>query len=58
MSNLRTSIALLMLMLMGCAFIEMFTPGIKNEAMIFLMTTFTGAGVIATIALYADRKYK
>ena len=45
-------------MLMGCAFIEMFTPGITNEAMVFLLTVFTGAGVIATITLYADRKYK
>ena len=58
MTNLRTSIALLMLMLMVCAFIEMFTPNLTNDAMVFLLTVFTGAGVIATITLYADRKYK
>lgn len=45
-------------MLMVCAFIEMFTPNLTNDAMVFLLTVFTGAGVIATITLYADRKYK
>lgn len=55
MKNLKSSIALLMLMMMVCAFIEMFNHP-NNEVMIFLLLTFTMSAAIAVLALRSADK--
>lgn len=55
MKNLKASIALAMLVLMTCAFIEMFNHP-TDKVMIFLMTTFTVSAAVGTLALRSADK--
>lgn len=50
MKNLKASIALAMLMLMVCSFIEMFNSPPDN-VMMFLMFTFTMSALVGVLAL-------
>lgn len=50
MKNLKASIALAMMVLMTCSFIEMFNHP-SNDAMLFLMFTFTMSALVGVLAL-------
>jgi len=55
MKNVKASIALLMLMLMTCAFIEMFNHP-TDKVMMFLITVFTMSAALGTLALRSANK--
>jgi len=55
MKNVKASIALLMLILMTCAFIEMFNHP-TDKVMIFLIATFTVSAALGTLALRSADK--
>lgn len=55
MKNVKASIALLMLILMTCVFIEMFNHP-TDKVMIFLITTFTVSAALGTLALRSADK--
>ena len=55
MKNVKASIALAMLVLMTCAFIEMFNYP-TDKVMIFLMTVFTVSAGIGTLVLRSTDK--
>ena len=50
MKNLKASIALAMMVLMTCSFIEMFNHP-NNDVMLFLMFTFTMSALVGVLAL-------
>lgn len=55
MKNLKSSIALAMLVLMCCSFIEMFNHP-SNDVMMFLMFTFTMSALVGVLALKSADK--
>lgn len=50
MKNLKASIALAMLVLMCCSFIEMFNHP-SNDVMMFLTFTFSASALVGVLAL-------